>query len=331
MSRSVQFRVALAAVVVPMMLTVCASSARAQAFVPAQGEGAVSILFQDMYDKYHYLPTTAVDRGQINSEALLLDVTYGLTDKVAVSIGIPWVAAKYTGNFPHPLSDLTGVSPLDDGAYHGTLQDFRFNVRYNITKKGLALTPFIGSIVPSHDYTYFAHAAPGRDLNELQFGVSAAKLLDSLVPGLLVQASYSYGVTEQVFDISHNRSNLDLEIGYFVTPNLRLLALGTGQLTHGGTESSLTLPRDPILWPHHDQTDRINSLNLGGGTAYSVTDKVDIFASLIHTVAQRNGHAVDLGLTMGLSWSFTTARAKNRAIASAENSLVKCLCGKGTK
>ena len=59
------------------------------------------------------------------------------------------------------------ANPLDDGAYHAAFSDFRFDVRYNVAKKGMVLTPFVGAIVPSHDYAYFAHAAPGRNLHEL--------------------------------------------------------------------------------------------------------------------------------------------------------------------
>jgi len=340
MLRTLAVRVASIAVAVLTMLALTSASARAQAWLPAQGEGTVSVLFQDALAKYHFLPTTAVDRGHIQSDSLMVDVTYGLTDKIAVSIGIPWVASKYTGSTPHPLVDrsgpipvLYGVNPIDDGSYHQTFQDFRFDVRYNITKRGLVLTPFVGSVMPSHDYTYFAHAAPGRDLKELQLGVSAAKLLDSLVPGLFVQGRYSYGFTEQVLDISHNRSNVELEIGYFLTPKLRLLSLNTGQVTHGGIDLTLNSRVDlgPVLFSHHDQIDRVNSLNVGGGAAYSVTEAVDIFGSLIHTVAERNGHAIDHGLTVGLSWSFSTGRGRDRAIASTEGSLVKCVCEKATR
>jgi hypothetical protein len=314
------------AALVPLMMAVFTSSARAQAWLPRQGEGTVSVLFSDVFAKYHYLPTTPLDVGHIRTETLLVDVTYGLTDKVAITAGIPWVASKYTGAFPHPLADLTGVTPLDDGTYHQTLQDFRVDVRYNITRKGLVLTPFIGSIVPSHDYTYFAHTAPGRDLNELQLGVSAARMLDSLVPGLFVQGSYSYEVTEKVLDIPHNRSNISLEVGYFVTPKVRLLALGTGQLTHGGVDAPS--PTDNLLFPQHDRITRDEFINAGGGAAYSLSENVDLFGSVIHTLVARNIHAIHRGLSLGLSWSFSTKRATDRAIANAEHSLVRCLCEK---
>jgi len=320
-------RSVLAVAVTPVLLAASVSPVRAQAYLPAQGEGAVSVLFSDTFVRYHYLGSTEVDRGRIQSETLLLDVTYGLTDKVAVSFGIPWVASRYTGTSPHPLPDLTGVQPLDDGTYHNTFQDFRFDVRYNILKaRGLAVTPFIGSVVPSHNYITFAHTAPGRNLNEMQIGVSVAKLLDPVVPGLLVSGSYSYGVVQQVLDIAHNRSNMSLEVGYFLTPKIRLLALGTGELTHGGIDAPP--PSNIALFPEHDRITRDQFLNLGAGVAYSMNERAEIFASVIHTLTARNVHAIDHGVSVGLSWSFSTARARDRAIASTEHSLVKCLCEK---
>jgi len=338
MSRSVKVHSALTTVAVATIVAACASSAQAQAYLPPKGEGSVSVLFQDMAVTYHFLPTTQVDRGHIRGETLLVDVTYGLTDRLAVSFGIPWVASKYTGANPHPLVDssgeipvLYGANPIDDGTYHGTFQDFRFDIRYNLlTKKGLALTPFVGSITPSHDYTYFAHASPGRHLNELQVGLSAAKLLDNFVPGLFVQGRYGYGFTQQVLDISHNRSVMDVEVGYFLTPRLRLMGLSTGQLTHGGVDLTLNSRVDlgPLLFSHHDQIDRLNFLNLGGGATYALTGKIDLFGSLIHTVAQRNGHALEYGATVGVTWGFSTRRAGNRAITSTEHSLAKCVCEK---
>jgi hypothetical protein len=310
---------------VAFAMAVSPSSAQAQAFLPPQGEGSVSVLFSDVFAKYHYLPTTPQDVGHIRTETLLLDVTYGLTDKVAISAGIPWVASRYSGAFPHPLLDLTGITPLDDGTYHQTFQDFRFSVRYNITKRNVVLTPFVGTIVPSHDYTYFAHSAPGRDLNELQLGLSAAKMLDSLVPGFFVQGSYSYGVAEKSLDIPHNRSNISLEFGYFVTPKLRLLGLTTGQITHGGVDAPA--PTDKLLFPQHDRITRDEFINVGGGAGFSLSEKVDLFGSIIHTVDARNIHAIHRGLSFGVSWSFST-RHPNRTVATSKHSLIKCLCEK---
>ena len=48
MSSVVRFRTVVAAIVVGMVMAACASSARAQAYLPPKGEGSVSVLFQDV-------------------------------------------------------------------------------------------------------------------------------------------------------------------------------------------------------------------------------------------------------------------------------------------
>jgi hypothetical protein len=314
------------------------SSARAQAFTPAQGEGAVSLLYQDQYFKYHMAPTTEVDAGQIYAKSMLLDVSYGLTDKIAIGVGLPWVFTRYTGPSPHPLADGSGPNPIDDGSWHGTAQDFRFDIRYNVTRNllnsGVVVTPFVGSIMPSHDYPYFVHSGFGRDLREMQIGTSVAKLFEKGIPGLLIQGRYAYGFVEQVVDISHNRSLGSLEAAYFATPKLRLLGLSAGQITHGGIDFAGP-PSIPLLthdeYLHHDQIERDNMLSLGAGASYSLNETLDVYGSWMKTVAQRNGHLLDRGISLGVSWSFTTAHARKSVGTTAENSLSRCLCEKGTK
>src|SRR5207245_3534701 len=91
-------------------------------------------------------------------------------------------------------------------------------------------------IPPSYAHRDYAPAAPRRHLREVQIETYVAKLLDPIVPGAFIQARLSYGFTQRVLDIGHNRSNADLEVGYFVNRTFRVFALGTGQLTHGGID-----------------------------------------------------------------------------------------------
>jgi len=306
--------------------------AAAQAWVPPRGEGAVSIQVQDALVVHHLLPTVQRDRGRIRAETLLADVTYGVTDKLAVSMSIPFVSSQYQGTRAHdPV--------IDNGRFHSTFQDFRFDVRYNLARNGLVLTPFAGTILPSHDYVYFAHSAAGRDLRELQVGTYWATLLDPVLPGLFVQGRVSHGFEQRVVDISRSRSNLDLEIGYFVKPELRVFASGAAQLTHGGIDlngnSKETL--SPPLWIHHDQIGRENYLNLGIGAAYDLTETVGVYGSVQRTAAGRNVHAMDHAVTAGVSWSFATRRAAGRDAEAgraarldqeAAKTLARCICQK---
>jgi hypothetical protein len=126
---------------------------------------------------------------------------------------------------------------------------------------------------------------------------------------------------------------LSAEAGYFVTPKVRVIGLSSGQITHGGIDASPGLGFDPIRFPVHDQITRDNFLTIGGGVAYAMTEKLDLYGSVVHALAaaQRNAHQIDRGVTVGLTWSFSTRHANARAIASAEGALARCVCEKGTQ
>ncbi|MEN3338963.1 MAG: hypothetical protein V7647_2639 [Acidobacteriota bacterium] len=317
---------------------VCSRDVYAQAWVPARGEGTAAVSFQDLDVTRHLASTKRVNGGHINSVVLLSDVTYGLTDKVAIDVALPFVSSKYRGPYPH------ANTTIDDGTFHSSFTDVRMSVRYNVTRKGTVLTPFIGAIVPSHDYPFYGHAAAGERLHELQVGAYAAKLFTAGVPGLFVSGRLGYGFVERVLNISHNRSMGDLEVGYFVGPAFRVFATTAGQYTHGGIDFPVGgLPAVPLQYrPVHDIIQRVHYVHAGGGFAYSVTDSVDVFASFSRLVVGRNGHALNSGITMGASWSFS-GRSKRDAVAAGagapsseyaqmvakrQGSLGRCICQK---
>jgi hypothetical protein len=320
--------------------------AAAQAWVPAKGEGAVAIAFQNMSVKQHILTTTWVDAGHIDTFVAVADVTYGLTDRIAVDVALPFVTSRYTGTKPHP-------SAIDDGTYHSSFADLRFALRYNLTRGGTVITPYVGTIMPSNNYEYFAHAAVGEQLRELQVGVYAAKLFERGIPGTFISGRFGYGFTEKVLDISHNRSMADLEVGHFFTPSFRAFAMASGQYTHGGIDIPVAgLPALPAAYrPVHDQIDRAHNFKLGGGGAYSITDSIDVFGSFVRTMAGRNEHALDRAITVGTSWSFRRksndpgaitanapdsltaakqqqARAGSVTTTTSKRSLLRCICQK---
>jgi hypothetical protein len=163
----------------------------AQAWVPRAGDGTVAFVYQNQLVRDHLFSDGArIDAGHIKSNGVLLDFTYGITDRLALNVNVPYTASAYHGSNPHP------GSLLDDGKTHGTLQDFRANFRYNLMNKGIVLTPFVDVIVPSHRYDYFGHAAPGRRLAEAQIGTYVGHVLTSGLPGAFVPARVSYGFSQ---------------------------------------------------------------------------------------------------------------------------------------
>jgi hypothetical protein len=314
-----------------------ASEAAAQAWVAPKGQGAVSIAVQNFRVEKHLAATTEVAAGTIDSVSVLADVTYGLTDRISVDFALPYIASRYQGPVPHV------GSTIDDEAFHGTFADMRFALRYNLTRKGAVITPYAGSSVPSHDYPFYGHAAAGMRLREYQVGAYVGKIFDR-VPGLFVSGRYGYGFAQRAIDIKHDRSSVDLEVGYFLTPDLRAFGMGAWQHTHGGIDfpaagvRGLPLVQQPV----HDQIQQINYLKAGGGVAWSLSESVDLFGSASTQLSGRNGHAMKYGITAGVSWGFSLGgRANGDLLASAatarrppsardrERPLIRCICQKG--
>lgn len=307
----------------------CPRAASAQAWTPPRGEGSVSVLFQDLFVKDHFFERgQRRDRGEIRTNTLLADVTYGITDKLAVTLAVPFIRSRYTGTAPHPTAQ-------DDGETHSGVQDVRFNVRYNLSRRWANITPFVGTNVPSHDYEYFAHAAYGTRVRELEVGTYVGRLVGPALPNAFVQARYSYSFAQKIVGVSHNRSNLDVEFGYFLTPKVRVFTLGTGHKTHGGVDVPeagwRVLPAEQ--GPHHDRIGRIDLLDVGGGVQVSVTKSVEVFGSYMKSLAGRNTHALDRAVTIGASWSFGGG-LRSLMLADVDTSqatgsrMVRCLCQK---
>jgi len=312
-----------------LALSLAATAAQAQAWLPAKGEGTVSMVFSNSLSTKHYLPDVAYDRGHIDSNTMLFDVTYGFSDRMAVTVGLPMVTARYRGAFAHRVDGVP--VPNDDGNWHTSAQDFRMNVRYSLARGPIQLTPFVGTQLPSNDYPYFTHAAPGRQLKEMLAGVSTGRLFAEL--GLVVQGQYAFNVSQGVLDYARRYSTASIESAYFVTPSLRVIGAGSGRIGHTGIDLPLAgaAALTPDQWLHHDQLARESYFNVGGGFAWSMTETTDLFLGYTHTVTGRNTHATDRGLSLGLSWSFGRPRGAGESLASRdsrEGSLVRCVCEK---
>jgi hypothetical protein len=308
----------------------CAVSAQAWLF--PKGEGSVSLSYQNVYVADHvYENSDAHDIGHILSHALSLDVDYSLTGKLAVRVAVPFIAARYYGPKPHQL-------PMDDGTYHSTFQDFTTDVRYSLTKRRVVLTPFFRVVIPSNNYTYFAHSAAGRDQREYHVGTNFGRRLNPLLPKAYLQAQYSYAFVERVLGIAPNRSNVEIQLGYFLNRRFSLLATGHGMYTHSGVELDFTqfhagLPNDQ--WIHHDQIAKASLFDFGGGTSFAFTPSWQMFLTVAHSIEGRNGHLHAAVATIGVSRSFGARSGVERASLGpggesvpGENRPVVCTCSK---
>jgi hypothetical protein len=300
-------------------LTACSAlSARAQAWLPPKGEATLALGWGDAFVNKHYLGTTAApgdnvenDFGHIRSQSVEVGLGYGLTDRLAASVAIPYIRTKYYGTpgqnfFPHTIE-------IDDGQYHGTFQDFKINLTYQALRGRVALAPFISAVIPSHSYTFFAHSAAGRNLHEYLVGTSLGARLDQLLPGSYAELTYSYAFVERVLGVHHDRSNGFLELGYYLTPSLSLRGIGTAFYTHGGLvfREADALP-PPEVFLHHDQIAHESGISLGGGVSYVMTGSTELYVAYLTQVQGRGGHKIKDSLSVGVSYSFSPAQLVRR-------------------
>lgn len=285
-----------------VMLSAGAANA-GQVALPASGEGAVSVTYQALGSRDHLDSTgKPYDKGQISSLALVASAEYGLTDRFTFDANVALVAARHRG-----ADRLHG--PLDTGIYHGTVQDARMALRYGIAlPRGFVAAPFIGAIVPTHNYEFRGHSAPGRRNKALQVGGGVGRGLGPLLPTAYVQSLYAFSLVERVEGTSVNRSNLDVEAGYAVAPSLTIIVSGALQRTHGGLLFPLSRHYEGEHLEHifsfHDRIARANHFLMSSGATVSINPTLAVYGSVVWTVSGQNTHSVK-GLALGASWAFS--------------------------
>lgn len=313
------------------MFGIVACTVSGQVFVEPQpkGEAWLSFGYGNMFTTKHYLgggsypigDNVESDYGHIRGQSLGLQVGYGVTDRLALSFGIPFFSDKYTGAYPHNRPGDGGQQFIDDGLYHGTFQDYTFSARYQALNGPISVAPFFAAVIPSHSYTFRAHSAAGLDLHEYLLGFGLGASLDRVLPGSYIQATYAYAFVERVLGIYHNRSDFAVELGYSLTESLILRFLGTGHYTHGGFDYK-DLNDIPVEYrPYHDQIIRSSAMNLGGGFTYVLTGSTELYATYQRTVMGRGGHKIDQALGFGVTWNFSPKQLIRRYFASKPETL----------
>lgn len=286
-----------------------AADARAQAWGPPAGEGAIGVSVQRLDNTGHRLSDGSVlPIGKSLDAAIDADVDYGITDRLAVTVGIPFVFARYTSP-----DDPPGPPQAVDQCrcWHSAWQDFGVGIRYRLGHGPVAITPTLSFGVPSHAYAYRGEAVVGRDLREGRLGLAASRQLGSS-SRFGLQGSYTYTLSEKVDGIGTNRSNASGDLAWQVSQRFSARGFVTLQRTHGGLRSGLA-PPPPVGYPwgeittaelfaQHDRLLRDNYVRAGGGVWYSFP-RVDVFASYLQYVSGTNSHAGH-AFTAGASWPF---------------------------
>ena len=285
------------------VLAIAASTrpAAAQAWAPRTREGDVTLVVQTIDHLGRVFKDVRLDCCETTNVAVVIDATYGLSDRWSISAGLPYVFAKFWAR-DHPESppppEWFTLAPIDAcRCLHSSFQDVSFGAHYNLFKvrRAFSLMTSVTTGVPSHAYQYVGEAAVGFDLKELSLSADAGQRLDVILPGLSVDGRYAYTLVEQVLDYSHNRSNAGLDVGYTFPKRLAGHVIMSWQRTHGGVR---ILPDEikenvaaPALYTEFHRLLRDNYFHAGAGASYTWREW-DLSFSFQKTISGDNTHDV---------------------------------------
>ena len=319
MTASRLFRVFISAAAAAVLVA-SPRAGSAQAFVPPAGDVSLTFSYQNLLAIGHLDLNGERMEGDsgydpTQGHGFVTDVEFGVTDRLTVSGSIPFIASRYEGTHPHLVGGVGPVQDWDNGEYHGTFQDFRIGVRYNVVRRPIAATPFFEMVIPSHHYPSNAHAAVGKDLRAYIVGGAAGGFLDSWLPRMYFHTLVSYAWVQEAVGLRPNRSRVEGELGYFITPRLSVRFLESYQFTHDGidllsftpmTQGIIHSTGEPIAGEYrrnHDRLQRSNYLTFGGGVAFAVNDSVGVVVEAAKMAWGENVHplrAITIGVNMRL-------------------------------
>lgn len=195
---------------------------------------------------------------ETDSNSLMLGIDYRLGDRWTLHASIPFVSKRAVNDGgghnparlqqPHPESNF-----LDDGAYHGTWQDWELGISYQAWLAGFDVRPRLSLRQPSHDYAFFGSAAPGQRLRSVLLGFDASRRLGR--SNFHYSFGYSYEWVEQVLDLHPNRQHFRLSGRYDFSPEWSARLDAVRRKGHG-LDPSVFPPEARAgteLWYQHDR------------------------------------------------------------------------------
>lgn len=288
-----RFQGALSFLVAGAVLALATPRAAGQAFTAPAGVGSVTVAWQFVDNTGHRLTDGFyVERGQSVTTSVLAELEYGVTDRLSLTFGTPYVGAKYTGAQPPP----SGLAVDKCGCWHSSFQDIAASARYRFGDARWAVTPLIRIDLPTHDYPYQGEAVVGRNLREVLLGVGGGL---RFAPNLSVQGTYTYAFVEKPLDdVSVDRSNGAFDVGYAIGRRFYVRGTAAVQHTHGGlragspTGDPFPFPGElntPERWSQRDRLIKVMYWQAGGGAAYTL-GPIDVFGSFAKYVWGRDAH-----------------------------------------
>jgi hypothetical protein len=272
--------------------------------------GTLSLAYQNLHSSGLILQNGINNHGAItDTRSLRLSVDYMLDDRWELHVVLPYISKRSRNDRgdhnplalarPHPESQF-----LDDGHYHGALQDIQLGVSRHLQLGRYRVEPRATLTWPSHDYTFFANAAVGQRLKKLKFGVDVTRQLAQ--SNFFWSAGYDYEFVEEVMDIGLDKQHARLSAGYYFSPDWSARVFAVGRRGQGRDANFFPPPgkRSTELWYRHDQLSRHNYAIAGIGATWRINDDYSLSGTMGKMVWGRTVHELKRAYEVELSRGF---------------------------
>jgi hypothetical protein len=297
-----------------LMLGTAHAQTQTRAGVPGRGNGSYGVSLQHITITKRDLDVVYQTFGEVTLRSAFFDFDYGLTDRLALNVTLPFKSNRYIGEMPHDprlLLDDHGEEFLDDGRYHSAWGDFGVNLRWLWRSSPIVVTPFFGFYFPSNDYPLFTETQAGTQQWRADFGVNLAGPLGPPRLNLAWQAGYAYSLKEKTkpSDAPARRvdnSRISAEFLWRATP----LITPYLSLSHVEPHNALDFPWDFVGIPYSDQYYYHDQLlpwaytTWSAGVSYQASAKLNLSASYGRSLRVEFGHFYEPAIAINIFRGF---------------------------
>jgi hypothetical protein len=282
------------------------------------GRGQVSLSLQTLSTSGAYTGSGGSTLPESSSEgySALLEIEYLLGERWSLYLGLPYINKRFTGFPPHNPAFLETPHPeaefIDDGEYHGGLQDLRLGVAYHTGGPRWEIAPFVRVELPTRDYPHFGSSAIGQNLWRAELGADFAHQLE--FSNFYYGVGYSYTFVEQTLGVNVDYHRIPVRLGYFVNPRLSVELFGEGKLGNGtdgqdycgafGPTGQCVLLRQDESWYQHDRQIRHNYATVGVSTSYAIGRNHSVSLATWQMVWGQSINRLDYAANVGISQKF---------------------------
>lgn len=210
---------------------------------------------------------------ETDTRSMTLGLNYRLGERWLLHASLPYVRKRAVNDGgSHNPAALATPRPdsrfLDDGAYHGTWQDWQLGITWLTHLAGFEFSPHAVLTYPSRDYTFFASAAAGQRLTRLRLGADATRRLGQ--SNFHYSAGYSYEFVERVLGNNLDKHHFRLSGHYDFSPQLSVNAFVNRRRGQGFVPADFFTEagQGSELWYQHDRLLRQNHGLAGVGATW---------------------------------------------------------------